>query len=54
MVMSSSQSLKLPSIKTLGFTEVPKKIYDYNLSNLTLPPLKYMICNDTHNNLKII
>ena len=39
MVMSSSQSIKLPSIKTLGLAKVPKKIYDYNLSSLVLPPL---------------
>jgi hypothetical protein len=40
MVMSSSQSIELPSIKTLGLAKVPKKIYDYNLANLTPPPLK--------------
>jgi hypothetical protein len=40
MIESSSQSLELPSIKTLGLVEVPKKIYNYNLSNLMLPPLK--------------
>jgi hypothetical protein len=45
--MSSSQSLELPSIKTLGLTEVPKKIYDYNLSNLMLPPLKLVQSQNT-------
>jgi hypothetical protein len=49
--MSFSQSLELPSIKTLGLLEVPKKIYDYNLSSLTLPPLESVICYDTPNNL---
>ena len=43
MVISSSQSLELPSIKTLGLLEVPKKIYDYNLSSLVLPPLATIV-----------
>lgn len=33
----------LPSIKTLGFLEVPKKMYDYNLSNLTLAPIELVV-----------
>ncbi len=51
MIESSSQSLhttvRLPSIKTLGLVEVPKKIYDYNLSNLMLPPLKLFQSQNT-------
>jgi hypothetical protein len=47
MIVSSSQSLKLPSIKTLGLVEVPKKIYDYNLSNLMPPPLKLVQSQNT-------